>query len=367
VTARGSSKLGAIELPVRRLHVELTNRCNFSCEFCPDRVMRRPRGAMSLSKVESLLAQAGQEGLARQVHFHVMGEPLLYPDLAEVVRIARRYGLETWVTTNGSLLTPRLLVDLQHAGLLHLTISLQTPDAATFEFRGSRFLTFEAYRERLVGAVRAFLSQRAGMHLTVCFLTNPLRRFLAPDAPTMQVAQSGRELRAHMGDWVKLLFEGTLLEAQIPHLLARAGKARILKEGCVSLSEHLHFRVRILGNWAEHFEGLIAPAWIGYCPGLSENFGILWNGDYVICCADYDGKTVLATFPETPIREYLSLPAVQEIARSFRRYRVVHPHCRRCLGDRHLASSIFRQLGSIIYFKFYRRLLDTTGEQREAA
>ncbi len=367
VTAKPSSRLGAIEIPVRRLHVELTNRCNFSCEFCPDGRMHRPRGVMPLAMVERLLEEAGQGGFAKQVHFHVMGEPLLYPDVVEAARIARRNGMEAWVTTNGSLLTLRLLEELREAGLSHLTISLQTPDAPSFNLRGSRFLAFDQYRQRLVGALRTFLSQGAGMHLSICFLANPLRRFLAPGAPTMRVADSGRELRAHMGRWVRSLFEGTEFEEQIPRLLARAGRAGILKEGRVPLTEHLDFRVRILGNWGGHFEGPIAPARLGYCPGLSENFGILWNGDYVICCADYDGKTVLATFPETPIRDYLSLPAVQEIARSFRRYRVVHPHCRQCLGDRHLASSILRQLGSIIYFKFYRRLLDRTGEEREAA
>jgi hypothetical protein len=367
VTAERSSRLGAIELPVRRLHVELTNRCNFSCEFCPDGKMRRPRGAMPFSMVERLLAQAGQHGLARQVHFHVMGEPLLYSDLAQAIRVARGNGLEAWVTTNGSLLTPELLAELGQAGLSHLTISLQTPDAPSFELRGSRSLSFEQYRERLVVALRASLSQGEGMHLSVCFLANPLRRFLAPGAPTLRVAESGKELRSHMGNWVKLLFEGTVFEGQIPRLLSRTRKAGILTEGRVPLAEHLDFRVRILGNWAGHFEGPVAPARLGYCLGLSENFGILWNGDYVICCADYDGKTVLATFPETPMWDYLSLPVVQEIAASFRRCRVIHPHCRHCLGDRHVASSIFRQLGSILYFRVYRRFLGVNGKKREAA
>jgi hypothetical protein len=365
VTARGSSRLGAIEIPVRRLHMELTNRCNFSCEFCPDRSMRRPRGSMPLSLVERLLAQAGGEGLARQVHFHVLGEPLLYPDLAEAVRVARRNAMEAWVTTNGSLLTPRLLLELQQAGLSHLTLSLQTPDAPSFELRGSGSLPFEVYRERLIGAVRAFLSHGAGMSLSISFLANPLRRFLAPDAPKMPVGETGRALRAHMRHWVEAIFRGTEFEGRIPALLARVKKAGILKESRIRMSERLDFQARILGNWAEHFQGPITPARLGYCAGLSENLGILWNGDYVICCADFDGETVLANSSETPLRKYLELPAVQEIARCFRRYRVVHPHCRLCLGDRRRAVWLFRQVGSIIYFKIYRKLLDVDGEKLE--
>ena len=367
VTDRRVSRLGAIELPVRRLHVELTNRCNFSCEFCPDRGMRRPRGTMPLSMVEDILAQAGQEGLARQVHFHVMGEPLLYAPLPEAVRLARRRGMEAWVTTNGSLLTPQRLLELQAAGLSHLTISLQTPDAPTFALRGSRFLTFEQYREGLVSTVRAFLSQASEMRLSICFLSNPLRRFRAPGASSIRVAESGRELRAHMGRWVEWVFGGSAFERQIPDLLARLKGAGILKEARVPLSAHLDFQVRALGNWAGHFEGPLVPARFGYCPGLSENFGVLWNGEYVICCADYNGRTVLANFSETPLCEYLSLPGVQDIAGSFRRYRVIHPHCRLCLGDRHLASALLRQAGSILYFRVYRKLVNGNLEGEEAA
>lgn len=367
MTGKTFSRLGAIQLPVLRLHVELTNRCNFSCEFCPDRSMHRPRGTMPLWMVEHLLAEAGQGGFARQVHFHVMGEPLCSPLLPKAVRLARRNGLEAWVTTNGSLLTPQLLTELQAAGLCHLTISLQTPDAPTFARRGSGLLSFEQYRERLIGTIRAFLGQPSGMHLSIGFLSNPLRRFHAPGASSIRMAESGRELRAHMGRWVEWIFGGTALERQVPALLARLKSAGILKESRVWLTEDLDFRVRALGNWAGHFEGPIVPARFGYCPGLSENLGILWNGDYVICCADYDGKTVLANFSETPLRDYLSLPAVQEIADSFRRYRVVHPYCRQCLGDRHPVSSLLRQAGSILYFKLYRKLMNGDTAGREVA
>jgi hypothetical protein len=317
--------------------------------------------------VERILSEAGRERIARQAHFHVMGEPLLYSGLGEAVRMARGSGMEACVTTNGSLLTPRLLKELGAAGLSHLTISLQTPDADTFDLRGSRALPFDRYRDRLLTTLRAFLSEGTGMHLSIVFLSNPLRRFLAPRAPRMRVATSASELHAHMGRWLEWIFGGTPFEEEIPRLRARVRSVGILRERRVPLSERLDFRARILGDWAEHFEGPIAPARFGYCPGLTENFGVLWNGDYVICCTDYDGETVLANFSETPLRTYLSLPAVQEIAGGFRRYRVVHPHCRHCLGDRHLAVSLFRQVGSIIYFKLYRRLLDMDAEKLEAA
>jgi Radical SAM superfamily/Iron-sulfur cluster-binding domain len=318
---------------------------------------------MPLSLVERILSQAGQDALVRQVHFHVMGDPLLHPDLPEAVRLARHNGMEAWVTTNGSLLTAELLRALREAGLSHLTISLQTPDAATFALRGSGRLAFEEYRARLIGAVRTCLAEPGPMRLTICFLANPLRRFRAPDAPTTPVAESGAALRSHMKRWLEWIFGETTEAARISHLVARTRRAGILRETRFPLTPRLDFQVRILGDWAGHFDGPTTHARVGYCPGLSENLGVLWNGDYVICCTDYDGQTVLANASDVSLRDYLSLPAVQEIASGFRRFRVVHPHCRRCLGDRHPATALFRQLGSIVYFKLYRRLASRLADQ----
>lgn len=356
MTAEPARRIGAVELPVRRLHIELTNHCNFACEFCPDGQMRRPRGAMALSLAERILAEAGRHGVAREAHFHVMGEPLLHPDLCDAVAAARRHGMEAWVTTNGSLLTPGAVRRLHEAGLSHLTISLQTPDVGTFALRGARQVTFEEYRERLVEAVRAALALDGVMRLTVCFLVNPLHRFRAPRAPTMRVAQSGPELRGHMRRWIEWIFADTAPASEIPHLVARTRRAGVLREGRLPLTSRLDFQVRVLGSWAAHFDGPLVNARLGYCPAVAENLGVLWNGDYVICCADYDGATALANAGDVSPAEYLSLPAVQAIAGGFRRYRVVHPYCRRCLGDRRLATALCRQVGSIVYFKLYRRL-----------
>jgi hypothetical protein len=356
-TAEARDRLGAIRLPVRRLHLELTNYCNFSCEFCPDAAMRRPRGAMRLPLAERLLAEAGERSLAREAHFHVMGEPLLYGELLPVIQAARRHGLTPCVTTNASLLTPERLAALRAAGLGHLTVSLQTPDAESFALRGARGVPFAEYRDRLVAAVHAHLAAPAGMRLSLGFLVNPLRRFHAPGAPPYGVAESGRVLRSHLAAWVERLFRGTAHEADVPRLLRRTGRAGILQERRIPLTASLDFQVRAVGSWADHFRRALRPARFGYCPALQEQVGVLWNGDYVFCCADYDGRTALANAADVSLAGYLALPAVQAVAAGFRRFRVVHPHCARCLGDRRRVDVLVRGIGSVLYFKLYRPLM----------
>lgn len=75
----------------------------------------------------------------------------------------------------------------------------------------------------------------------------------------------------------------------------------------------------------------------------------------MFCCVDLDGKTTTHNFNETSIIEYLKSEAVQKTARGFQRFRIVHPHCQRCIGDKNLLNTIVRQIGSIFYFKFYKK------------
>ena len=82
------SKIGVVGLPIDRSHVEVTNRCNFSCEFCPDSGMKRERGFMDHAMFEGNLDEVAKKRLASTVHFHVMGEPLIYSGIVDAIGYA---------------------------------------------------------------------------------------------------------------------------------------------------------------------------------------------------------------------------------------------------------------------------------------
>jgi MoaA/NifB/PqqE/SkfB family radical SAM enzyme len=98
------------------LHYYITNRCNARCVFC-DIWRERPKADAELSDVAANLAQARAAG-CKFVDF-TGGEPLLHPDLPEFLRLAKKIGFITSVTTNCLLFEERVkelsgLIDLPH-------------------------------------------------------------------------------------------------------------------------------------------------------------------------------------------------------------------------------------------------------------
>ena len=65
-------------------YVEISNICNLSCSFCPGTA--RPPHSMSAEEFSHVAAAL--VGHTKFLYFHLMGEPLLHPELARLLSIA---------------------------------------------------------------------------------------------------------------------------------------------------------------------------------------------------------------------------------------------------------------------------------------
>lgn len=105
------------------LHYYITYRCNCKCSFCD--IWRLPATVdAQMAHIRTNLYHARRLG-ARFVDF-TGGEPLLHPDLPEMLITAKKLGLQTSVTTNTILYPERANELRRKIDLLHFSLDATT-------------------------------------------------------------------------------------------------------------------------------------------------------------------------------------------------------------------------------------------------
>ncbi len=127
---------------------ELTYRCNLRCPYCYNPLdLRRYTDELSTAAWQRVIAQAAELGVV-QVHFSG-GEPTLRADLCELIAAARSDDLYTNLITQGTFLDDEPLDALLEAGLEHVQISIQAPQASLADH-----IAGTEVHERKIDAVR---------------------------------------------------------------------------------------------------------------------------------------------------------------------------------------------------------------------
>lgn len=124
----------AARAPVpRSVKIELTARCNFACAFCARSMMLRDQKDMDRGLFERLLREMRDAGV-EEIGVFYLGESFMVPWLPEAIAYAKRDCGYPYVflTTNGSLATPKRVEACMAAGLDSLKFSYNYADTAQF-------------------------------------------------------------------------------------------------------------------------------------------------------------------------------------------------------------------------------------------
>ena len=83
----------------KKIYIEITNNCNLNCSFCTHN--KRANKFMSIEEFEIILSKI--KGHTKHLYLHVLGEPLLHPNILKILNLASQ-DFNINITTNGYLI-----------------------------------------------------------------------------------------------------------------------------------------------------------------------------------------------------------------------------------------------------------------------
>lgn len=81
----------------KKIYIEITNRCNLNCSFCSK--SNREKKDITVSQFETIINKV--KDYTNYIYLHIKGEPLLHPNLEEILNICSKNSIKVNITTNG--------------------------------------------------------------------------------------------------------------------------------------------------------------------------------------------------------------------------------------------------------------------------
>ena len=266
-----------------KIYLEISNLCNLSCAFCPG--THRQKKALTEAEFSALLPKI--RPYTDFLYFHLMGEPLLHPQLRRFLELAGEAGFKVILTTNGTLLAKQQEMLLHSPALHKVNISLHAFEA------NDPSMPFNEY---LAGCFR-FGKAAAGKKLISYRLWN----------------QGGQDEKNN--DILATMKE------YFPEPWAEERRG-------IRIGERVYLEYGDKFDWPD----LAAPdGGEGvFCHGLRDQLGILCDGSVVPCCLDHEGDITLGNLFTQTMEEILESPRAKAIYEGFSQRKAAEELCRKC-------------------------------------
>lgn len=273
----------------RKAYLEITNRCNLSCAFCPG-TDREPH---SLNEAEFTTLASRLTPWAEYLYYHLMGEPTAHSLLPKFINISTKLGFKSIITTNGTLLS-KLGHELISANPYKVNISLHAFEA------NPPGMSFDGYISSCLDFAKSASS--AGI-ITV------LRLWNLDGKASGAMHEKNEQILCAMHSAFPEEWQNT-----------RSG---------------YRLTNRVFLEWGDKFDWPQMHGEIlsdeGFCYGLRDQIGVLCDGTVVPCCLDRNGDLALGNLFDTPLNEILSSPRAKAIYDGFTSHKCSEELCKRCM------------------------------------
>ena len=230
---------------IERINIELTNKCNLKCRWCPG-TGNRQIGFMDYKLFTSIFNQIVSDELlsVNEVHLYNVGESLLHPDFCKIIEYIGKFSKRPKIVlvTNATLLTEKIIDQIITSnGIDRIQFSIDGGTKESFEWlrRGANW-------ESVLKTVVLFLNKNNGKIETGLITIDMGAKFSE--------------------DFQKIINMANYFDFRSPHNWT--GQEKL---------EDFTVNKKFNPN----------PCWF-----VSRDIVILWNGDVTSCCADLHGRGV---------------------------------------------------------------------------
>lgn len=278
---RGNMYIKDTEDPVSYIYeVEPTNACPYKCYMCPRGrgEMKRAVGFMSSDTFERIVEQVSPK--QRMLRLHHFGEPVLHPDLPLFIRIAKSAGLVPALSLNPASLDPVIIDRMIDAGVGIVCFSLDSLNSE------------KLYRIRGITRPVEYCLNMIDYFIKRSRLSQPIFKIIQMVSLTINRDERDSFLslkERYPDDDVYVYISGNY----------GFGDIQLIRE-----------------TDGEAVPGILASDTV--CSAPFDDVVILWNGDVVLCCYDYDGFNVIGNINDAPLIEIWRGDRVNHIRDLFR-------------------------------------------------
>lgn len=259
----------------KRIYIEITNVCNLKCSFCKG--SNREKKYMTSASFRQVLKKI--EGYTEYICLHLLGEPLMHPELSTILDIAHQYKMKVNLTTNGRLLSDNIDVINKAQSIRQINISLHS-------FKDIKDI------EEILNVV--------DMITLDCYISLRLWNLGADNENK---------------DIIELI--NNHYQVNVPS----------------NVNEFV-LRPKLYLNFDQEFEWPDIKnkelSETGTCYGLRNHIGILVDGTVVPCCLDSDGIINLGNIFKEDLASILNSYRCQKMKEGFQNRKLIEPLCKRC-------------------------------------
>ncbi|MDD4967894.1 MAG: radical SAM protein [Paludibacter sp.] len=273
----------------KKIYIEITNSCNFDCSFCFKTT--RPKKFMPVDEFRLIVEKI--RPFTNYIYLHVLGEPLLHPQLDEILAIAGDSGLNINITTNGSLLERKKEI-LQRHSIRQINISLHDAEEN---------IPMDKWNEYMQSAINFAIEQAANTYICLRLWNTTNEESAGFNALCLE----------KIGQAFHLSTE----------LLNQETKGNGLK-----LSDHIFLQRSPRFEWPD--ETHTGEQTTKNCYALRDHIAILSDGQVVPCCLDADANLRLGDIFTENLAYILDTQRAKNIKKGFEQRKVVEPICSTC-------------------------------------